>query len=371
MDGFEQARMGRAAAGRVTLRAWLALLAVMVYAMVLVGGATRLTDSGLSITEWDPISGALPPLGDAAWHAEFEKYRQTAEYQMQNRGMTLSEFQYIFWWEWSHRQLGRFIGLIAVAGLAWFAIRKWLDRRWTLRLVALIFLGGLQGAIGWWMVSSGIGETTRLDVAPYRLATHFSLALLIIGVIAWYWMDLGHRQREPVPAWQRWSAYGLVALVGLQMAGGALVAGLDAGRTYVDWPRMAGEWVPQYYIDPLLGVRSLFEGRAATQFNHRIGAYLIWILSYAFVWKVRGRALGGPAMLLAGLVTAQAVWGIMTLIHAAPLGLALVHQGLGVLVLLAALRLAWRASAQSSAPSLASEASTSGRVSAPASTNTT
>ncbi|MCI4646187.1 MAG: COX15/CtaA family protein [Hyphomonadaceae bacterium] len=352
------------------IRIWLALLGIMVYAMVLVGGATRLTDSGLSITEWAPISGALPPLSELAWQAEFAKYQQTAEYQLQNRGMSLSEFQYIFWWEWGHRQLGRLIGLVSVTGLAIFASRRWLDRRWTLRFVALIALGGLQGAIGWWMVSSGIGETTRIDVAPYRLATHFTLALLIIGVIAWFWMDLGRRARQAVPGWQRWAALALLTGISLQMASGALVAGLDAGRSYVDWPKMGGEWVPQHYLEAGLGWRSLFEGRPATQFNHRIGAYLIWVGSLVFAWRVRGRALAGPAWLLAALVTAQALWGILTLINVAPLGLALVHQGLGVLVLLAGVRLAWRSSAQSSASS-AGMITSGARVSAPASTNTT
>ena len=179
----------------VWIRRWLIVIGLMVYAMILIGGATRLTDSGLSITEWDPIKGALPPMGEAGWLAAFDKYKQTAEFQQQNFNMNLSEFQYIYWWEWGHRLFGRLIGLVAVLGFAAFAVKKWLNHRWRVRLLVLIGLGGLQGAIGWWMVASGIGETTRIDVAPYRLAIHFGLALLIIAVTAWYWLDLGQARR--------------------------------------------------------------------------------------------------------------------------------------------------------------------------------
>ena len=323
------------------IRRWLILIGLMVYAMILIGGATRLTDSGLSITEWDPIKGALPPLGEAGWLAAFEKYKATSEFQQQNYNMTLSEFQYIYWWEWSHRLFGRLIGLVAVAGLAVFALRKWLNRKWTIRLLVLIALGGLQGAIGWWMVASGIGETSRVDVAPYRLMTHFGLALLIIAGTAWLWLDLGSADERPVraPA-RRWALVLLVVIV-VQMLSGALVAGLDAGRTYTDWPLMAGELLPSSYIYPDLGLRSLFEGRATTQFNHRMLAYILWVLALVAAFRQSGQPLGRSFAVLAILVSAQAVWGIVTLVSAAPLSLALVHQGLGVIVLLAAVRLVW------------------------------
>ncbi|MEM8616829.1 MAG: COX15/CtaA family protein [Pseudomonadota bacterium] len=344
---------------------WLIVIALMVYAMILIGGATRLTDSGLSITEWAPISGTLPPLSEAAWLSEFEKYKATAEYQQQNYNMTIGEFQFIYWWEWGHRLFGRLIGLVAVGGFVWFAAQRWLNRTWALRLLFLIALGGLQGFIGWWMVASGIGETTRVDVAPYRLMTHFGLALFIIAVTAWFWFDLrrsegAHRSVQPaspdaavrnngVAALSgtptRWlSPIALVLMVTLfiQMLTGALVAGLDAGRTYTDWPLMAGELVPRYYIDEQLGVRSLFEGRAATQFNHRFLAYAIWIGSIAAAIVYWRSAYGRAFAVLAGLVTLQALWGIYTLVSAAPLELALVHQGLGVIVLLASVRLAFQ-----------------------------
>lgn len=323
------------------MRNWLVIIGVLVYAMILIGGATRLTDSGLSITEWDPIKGALPPMSDAAWQSLFEKYQQTAEYRLQNSGMSLAEFEQIFWWEWGHRLFGRLIGLVAMFGFAIFAIRGWLSRRLATRFIILILLGGLQGFIGWWMVSSGIGETTRVDVAPYRLATHFMLALVIIAGTAWLWLDLGGRTRPPVARPVRMVAAVLCGLIFVQMAAGALVAGLDAGRSYTDWPLMAGEFVPGSYLGEGLGLRSLFEGRATTQFNHRMLAYLIWVVALVAAWAFRKTALRHAFAGLAVLVSLQAVWGILTLVSAAPMNLALVHQGLGVIVTLAAVRLVW------------------------------
>ncbi|GAB5457184.1 MAG: COX15/CtaA family protein [Henriciella sp.] len=324
------------------IRRWLILIGLMVYAMILIGGATRLTDSGLSITEWDPIKGTLPPFGEASWLAEFEKYKATAEFQLQNYNMTLAEFKYIYWWEWGHRLFGRLIGLIAIGGFIWFAAKRWLTKRWAIRLLVLIALGGLQGAIGWWMVASGIGETTRVDVAPYRLATHFGLALLIIGVTAWFWLDLKRGAEKPGRQPGYMLALCLLVLISIQMFSGALVAGLDAGRSYTDWPLMSGQLVPSPYLYPDLGLRSLFEGRAATQFNHRFLAYLIWALSIFAAIRYRAGPLGRRYIILACLVTAQAVWGILTLVSAAPLMMALVHQGLGVITLLASLELTWQ-----------------------------
>lgn len=323
------------------IRRWLIVIGLMVYAMILIGGATRLTDSGLSITEWDPIKGALPPFSEAAWLAEFEKYKTTAEFQQQNYNMSMAEFQYIYWWEWGHRLFGRLIGLVAIAGFVWFAIKGWLSKKWAWRLGALIALGGLQGFIGWWMVASGIGDTDRLDVAPYRLMTHFGLALLIIAITAWFWLDLGERRHVKVKHPLRIMAIALLMLTSVQMLTGALVAGLDAGRSYTDWPLMAGELVPSHYLDDQLGVRSLFEGRAATQFNHRFFAYALWALALIAAFRARGSTFARGYFIAAGLITAQAVWGIITLINAAPLPVALVHQGLGVIVLLSTVWLVW------------------------------
>lgn len=323
------------------MQRWLILIGLMVYAMILIGGATRLTDSGLSITEWAPIKGSLPPLSEAAWLSEFEKYKTTAEFQQQNYNMSMAEFQYIYWWEWGHRLFGRLIGLVAIGGFLWFAAMRWLSPKWATRLGILIALGGLQGFIGWWMVASGVGETDRLDVAPYRLMTHFGLALLIIAITTWFWLDLSERTRVAVTPPLRGLALVLLGLTSLQMLTGALVAGLDAGRSYTDWPLMAGELVPSHYIDETLGVRSLFEGRAATQFNHRLGAYLLWGLALYAAFRARGTEAFRGFAVIAALVTAQAVWGIITLVNAAPLPIALVHQGLGVIVLLTTIWLVW------------------------------
>ena len=323
---------------RAWIRGWLLVVGLMVYAIILIGGATRLTDSGLSITEWDPIKGALPPFGAAAWAELFEKYKTTAEYQFQNAGMSLAEFQYIFWWEWGHRFFARMIGLVAVGGVVIFTALKWLDGPLLRRLLLLVVLGGLQGFIGWWMVASGIGETSRVDVAPYRLMTHFCLALLIIALTAWTWLELGpERARYPSEGEGRSLAILILVLVGFQLAAGALVAGLDAGRTYTDWPLMAGEVFPADYIGERLGLRSLFEGRAATQFNHRFLAYILLAISVLAWLRYRTRGFG----IVAALIVLQSLWGIMTLIMVAPLPMALVHQGLGVIVLLASVYLVW------------------------------
>ena len=330
------------------IQRWLIVIGLMVYAMILIGGATRLTDSGLSITEWAPIKGALPPLSEQAWLSEFEKYKATAEFQQQNYNMTMSEFQFIYWWEWGHRLFGRLIGLVAIGGFIWFAAMRWLSKKWAARLGVLIALGGLQGFIGWWMVASGVGETDRLDVAPYRLMTHFGLALLIIAITTWFWFDLSERDRTPASGLLRGLAIALLGLTSFQMMSGALVAGLDAGRSYTDWPLMAGELVPSHYLDAELGVRSLFEGRAATQFNHRTGAYLLWALALFAAFQARGTSLFKGYAVIAALVSAQAIWGIITLVNAAPLPIALVHQGLGVIVLLAAIWLVWATRPQAS-----------------------
>ncbi len=323
-----------------TIRTWLFLLGLMVYGMILVGGATRLTDSGLSITEWKPISGILPPMSDAEWKLLFEKYQQTAEYRLQNAGMSLAEFEYIYWWEWGHRFLGRLVGMFAVGGLAAFWLAGWLKRGMKTKLIVLVALGGLQGAIGWWMVASGIGDTDRVDVAPYRLMTHFGLALIILCYIYWLFMNLTLKSIRARSAGIGF--YILFLLIFLQMAAGALVAGLDAGRTYTDWPMMAGEFVPTGYWMEALGVRNIFENVAAAQFNHRILAYVIVAFTLIMAIRYRRQWHRTGLGILMFLIALQVAWGIYTLMSAAPVSLALVHQGLGVLVMLASVRSIWR-----------------------------
>ena len=331
---------------RSAVRVWLLILWAMVTVMILVGGLTRLTDSGLSIVEWAPISGALPPLSDASWEAEFAAYQQIPEYQLQNQGMTLSEFKYIYWWEWGHRQLGRLIGLVWAVGFVFLLATKRVPAGWTGRLLLLGALGGLQGAIGWWMVASGL-EGAMLDVASYRLAVHLGLAFAILGLIAWYVHRLGRTPAELVEARRR-KAAGVTGIasfaLGLTFAQillGALVAGIDAGRTFTDWPLMAGGLLPPDIWWSDIGWRNLFENPGLVQFVHRLGAYALVIVAVTLV--LRGRASGQKSVKaathgLAALIVVQAVLGIVTVMTAAPLHWAILHQATAILLWTQAVR---------------------------------
>jgi cytochrome c oxidase assembly protein subunit 15 len=326
--------------GRGPIRVWLAILFVMVMAMIIVGGLTRLTDSGLSITEWKPVTGAIPPMNAADWQSEFDKYREIPEYQLQNKGMSLSEFKVIYWWEWGHRFLGRMVGLVWAVGFFWFLARKQIPRGWTGRLVGLGALGGLQGAIGWWMVSSGLsGE--MLDVASYRLATHLGLAFVILGLIAWYFLSLGRRDVDLMQARRAGDkrlfgmSTGMMHFAFLQILLGALVAGIDAGRTYTDWPLMAGGFFPPDMFSLSPWWRNFFEEPGLVQLMHRLSGYGLFIYGLA-LWRVsRGngnvatkRSFDWMAVLLFG----QLVLGIGTVLYAAPVGLAIAHQALAVML---------------------------------------
>ena len=319
---------------RGAIRVWLMLLFALVVVMIAVGGLTRLTDSGLSITEWKPFSGALPPMTAEDWQREFDLYRAIPEYQLQNKGMSLTEFQFIYWWEWGHRQLGRFIGVVwAVGFLGFLAFRK-IPTGWTGRLLFLGVLGGAQGAIGWWMVSSGL-TGTMLDVASYRLATHLGLAFVILGFIAWYVFELGREERDLMQA-RRAREYklfsmstGLLHFTFLQILLGALVAGIDAGRTYNDWPLMAGAFLPPFPFELEPVWRNFFENAGLVQFMHRIAGYLL-LLFGIMVWlrarkspntDTRFRFNAVMAMLLI-----QMVLGIVTVLYMAPWQIAIVHQ---------------------------------------------
>lgn len=323
---------------RGAIRAWLMVLFALVVIMIVVGGLTRLTDSGLSITEWKPVTGAIPPMSAADWDVEFQKYQQIPEYQLQNHGMSLGEFKAIYWWEWGHRQLGRVIGLVwAVGFLGFVALRK-VPTGWTARLATLGLLGGLQGAIGWWMVSSGLGEG-RLDVASYRLATHLGLAFVILGFIAWYVMLLGREERELMQARRGREAklFGLstgwLHFAFLQILIGALVAGIDAGRTFTDWPMMGGQLVPLDFWMADLGWRNAFENPGFVQFMHRLAGYLL--LAFAvMVWR-RGRrsahrATQGAFNAAFAALCLQVLLGIMTVLYVAPWQIAILHQLLAV-----------------------------------------
>ncbi len=316
------------------IRAWLMVLFAMVVAMVVVGGLTRLTDSGLSITEWKPVTGALPPMNEAAWMEEFDKYKTIPEYQLQNKGMSLTEFQFIYWWEWGHRQLGRTIGLVWFLGYLGFAVTKHVPVGWHKRLIWIGALGGLQGAVGWWMVSSGL-EGSMLDVASYRLATHLGLAFVILGYIGWYILSLGREERDLLQARrgkeakQFGMATGLMHFAFLQILLGALVAGIDAGRNFPDWPLMAGGILPPdlFALEPWW--RNFFEDDGLVQFMHRVAGYLLF--GFALVAWRRGRTSANSQTRFAfnavmAMIAVQMVLGIITVLYSAPLHFAIVHQ---------------------------------------------
>ena len=325
---------------RGAIRIWLGILFALVVVMILVGGLTRLTDSGLSITEWNLVTGALPPMNDAAWQSEFAKYQQIPEFQLQNHAMDLDGFKSIYWWEWGHRFLGRFIGLVWAIGFFWFLIRKQIPVGWTQRLLVLGALGGLQGAIGWWMVSSGL--TGRVvDVASYRLAIHLGLAFIILGLIAWHMMGLAQPEAALMKARRGKDkklfsmGTGLMHFAFLQILLGALVAGIDAGRGYIDWPYMGGQIIPDDMFMLVPAWTNFFENAALTQFIHRLAGYLLLIFAI-IAWR-KSRASGnsftkGAFTVVLAMMGMQAVLGIVTVMNAAPLHLAIVHQ-LGAIVL--------------------------------------
>jgi cytochrome c oxidase assembly protein subunit 15 len=324
----------RGQGARGAIRVWLMILFALVVVMIAVGGLTRLTDSGLSITEWKPVTGAMPPTSEAAWTAEFDKYRAIPEYQLQNKGMTLAEFKVIYWWEWGHRQLGRVIGLVWAAGFFFFLATRKIPTGWMPRLLFIGALGGLQGFIGWWMVSSGL-EEGMLDVASYRLATHLGLAFVIFGFIAWYIYRLGRTQADLLQA-RRGGDAGLSRFAGLlvgfaflQIIIGALVAGIDAGRAYPDWPLMAGGFLPPQPFDLVPLWRNFFEDAGLVQFMHRMAGYLLFLFG-VLVWLRARKSANQHTRFAFNAVMAvmflQMVLGIVTVIYSAPWHIAIVHQ---------------------------------------------
>lgn len=337
---------GGKSGARRAIRVWLHMLLILVALMIVIGGLTRLTDSGLSITEWKPVTGAVPPLNDAAWAEAFAKYQQTPEFALVNRTMTIAGFKSIYWWEWGHRQLGRLIGLVWAVGFLWFLARRQIPAGWTGRLVLIGGLGGVQGAVGWWMVSSGL--TGRMvDVASYRLALHLGLAFIIMGLITWYSQHLKRDQRDLIQARRNREAGltrltgWLVALVFAQILLGALVAGIDAGRGYIDWPLMNGQFLPSESFDYLPLWTNGFENPALVQFNHRMIGYLVFVFAAFSWWQSRKSALRATKRAFDGVmavVFAQVALGIATVMYAAPVGLAITHQIGAIVVMVMILR---------------------------------
>ena len=318
------------------LRLWLFALAGLVVGMVMLGGATRLTHSGLSITEWQPVSGVIPPLSDADWQVLFGKYQQIPEYQQLNKGMSLAEFKPLFWWEWSHRMLGRFAGLVAAIGLVVFLSNARIRQAMWKPLVGIFALGSLEGAAGWFMVASGLKD--RTDVSQYRLALHLGIATLIIAAILWTALGVERGRGN----WSGLSKLALALLAAIygQIILGAFVAGLDAGLSHNTWPLMDGRLIPH-------GLRAMtpawlnpFENPLTVQFDHRMWAYAVAglaLVNHLAVWRSGSGRLLNSASLLLCLVLVQIGLGIWTLLAVVPLHLALTHQMTAMAVLAAAL----------------------------------
>jgi len=325
----------REASNRALVRGWLYVVLAVLMALFLVGGATRLTDSGLSITEWKPIHGVIPPLSEADWQEELEKYRQIPEYQQINKGMSLGEFKTIFWWEWAHRLLARGVGLVMALPLAFFWLTGRLENHLKPKLLGLIALGGFQGFVGWWMVSSGLSQ--RVDVSQYRLATHLTLACIIFAAVMWVARGLAPHSSPPAESSTRRLAGAMALLVLFQIYLGALVAGLDAGMAYNTWPLMDGSIVPGGLFVQQPWWINLFENPKTVQFVHRLGAYTL--LAFAIwhavsAWREHaGSTYARRAQLLLGLIVVQALIGITALMLVVPFGWALLHHGFAIVTL--------------------------------------
>jgi len=327
------------------LRLWLSIVALLIIAMILVGGATRLTDSGLSITEWQPIVGAIPPLSQADWQEAFDAYKQIPEYTQVNQGMDLEGFKTIYWWEWGHRFLGRFIGLVFFVPFVAFWLSGFIPRRLLPHLIGLFVLGGLQGALGWYMVQSGLVD--RIDVSQYRLAAHFGLAVLILGYTLWLILSLGRPKQERAIARSPAIVAGLVlTLVFLQLLSGAFVAGIDGGMGFNTWPLMNGSLIPSglgaaepWYLNP-------FENPLTVQFDHRMLGYAVVLATVFQAWWLARRPdsayLRDSAIALAGLSLLQVALGIWTLLSFVPIELGLAHQAGAIAVFTGALYHFWR-----------------------------
>jgi len=319
------------------VRGWLLCIAALIAAMVLVGGATRLTESGLSIVEWKPVTGTLPPLSQEQWTQAFDAYKTIPQYRELNAGMSLGEFKTIFWWEWSHRLLGRVIGVAYLLPFLWFLWRGALVADIKRRLWMIFGLGALQGAIGWWMVASGLSQ--RVEVSHYRLATHLVLALLIFAGVVWTLRRLADRPPLAASSRLKITSMVLLALTFVQLYLGALVAGLRAGRVYNTWPDIDGGLIPSaarlFFEQPWW--RNLFDNTLTVQFEHRMTAYVLFALAVLHVVdalrsRARAAAVKG-AWWLAAAITLQATLGILTLLNQVPIALGLAHQAVAIAVL--------------------------------------
>jgi len=333
---------GRSRGARRGIRAWLVGLFLLVAVMIAVGGMTRLTDSGLSITEWNLVMGTLPPLNEAVWLSEFGKYQKSPEFLLQNSAMTLDQFKGIYWWEWGHRVLGRVIGLVWAIGFVGFWVAKQIPQGWMPRLFWIGPMIGVQGAIGWWMVASGL-EGARVDVASYRLALHLGFAFVLFGFLTWYVFLLGRSEADLLQS-QRVGERKLVGMTTglmhfalLQVLLGALVAGIDAGRGFPTWPLMNGQFFPAdaFYVPGGVWWQAFFENPGLVQFIHRMSGYLLF--AFCIIVWLRGRRSVHPVTRGAyhgvmAMMGAQVALGIVTVLVAAQMHVAITHQ-IGAVIL--------------------------------------
>ncbi len=325
---------------------WLFILFLLICLMIFVGGLTRLTDSGLSIVEWKPVLGSIPPLNEKKWIIEFNKYKSTPEFLIKNFDITMSQFKIIYWWEWGHRQLGRIIGVVWLFGFLYLYFRKKIPTGWTKRFLFLGILGGFQGFLGWWMVSSGL-EGTMIDVASYRLAIHLTVAFIILSVILWFILILCNidNVKNFNPRERNKKLLILINIIlltlFLQIIFGALVAGIDAGKSFNDWPLMSGKWFPEdaFYSNSL--IMSFFDESGLVQFNHRILGYVIFIFSLVILYmtlKTKNTQMIKRAYQYLTIVFVQIFLGIITIIYSAPLHFSSAHQVCAILLVSVTLR---------------------------------
>ena len=342
-------RTVQAASTLRAVRIWLGIVAALIVCTLLVGGATRLTESGLSIVEWKPVTGTLPPLSQAEWSAEFEAYKKIPQYREMNQGMALGEFKMIYWWEWTHRALARFIGVAFLLPFLWFLWRRAIAGDLMRRLWVLFALGGLQGAVGWWMVKSGLAA--RTSVSQYRLAVHFMLALLLFSAVVWTVRRLQTRPSLAASVRMKITGWLLLALVFLQLYFGALVAGLRAGKIFNTWPNIDGVLIPSFdrlfFETPWW--RNFFDNMLTVQFSHRVIAYVLLAVSiFHVIDAIRSRAgsvaTNGALWLLVAIIVQVAI-GVATLLYQVPIDMGIAHQANAIVVLTLTLLQAERLSA--------------------------
>lgn len=327
----------------LALSNWLFLVTAMVFLMVVIGGITRLTESGLSMTRWEPVSGIVPPLNNVQWQTEFDSYKATPEYQQINRGMSLAAFKSIYFWEYLHRALGRLIGLAVAVPLTWFALTRAIPRGYGPRLAALLALGGLQGFIGWWMVKSGLVD--RTDVSHFRLATHLGTALFIMSFSLWTALSLRDLARPRLPGGDRprgWIAPYFL-LLATQIIWGAFVAGLNAGYAFNTWPKMGDDWIAPHVRDTFAGpLWGLINDAITVQFVHRWLAVAVALFALHIAGKLWRHRVGLPALAMGMMVLVQFGLGVATLLNGVPIWLGVAHQAGGALLIVASVWAAHR-----------------------------